>query len=1333
MNQQDKAKRPFPDLNLEELRLLCFIAFFGEGYGSSTTQYMKQYRVTKQSHDDTILRLVQKGYLITHGMVATTHHLDILDYLATEKPEWLEEFKRVRTSQSHSCDYLWRLAKLLRIDDFQGAASIPKPYEGLGKKLFNVYSYIRKRALTDPRYSHLLDSKQIFHMTADTLENLFQQGTLDEPALESIRRMTPNYHPQYQELMDRIALYDFFVTGKMVSGHPSNTIWNLSLLAIRALYRGETEDALALFKKAVQMQGKRAGAFNIPLVNYYYVLCVIKFRTKYGQLKETEAMEGLRQASSIKIDNRNYAAKLLLDHAELPPDSSAMEVLRRIKMALDYESSHQNRCLALLLANFFELPKGEFDRFSNIQPSASIMLHELSPYMSLGTNITDKLEEAYGGKPLLANTKKKEPWEILLGEIGEVAVKEVDERPRRVVYFLNHNRLSGIVEQVKLENGCWKDGQLLSAKVMLREGYDSMDVNDSRIAMQLANKEEWQNDADIIVPHLIGTDRLFYGVEYLPGRIPATIVVEKPYVEFRGQGDRITVSTNASLTPDGSLRKHSVSLSGTTYTVITLNPLQKDILGKLLSTKSFPASAAPSLSKTIESLKGILEVKENILADMESNAHESEGKLVIRIEPVEREYQMTVFATPLSEGIARLEPAKGEVYVYDEDATGRSHCVFRNLAAESENLQLLVDFATKMKMEFSDYNVCNIGEERNLLNLLAFCHQYQDIYMLEWPKGQVLKFKGILTSNDIYIDVKSDTDWFSVEGKVNLGGKTLSLEELLKAYCNDGCDDFIKIGENEYVQMTETLRKHVAELDAVLGRDERKKKKVPKYLVSALAKSLERLNHHTDGGYKDFMLKMKKAYETDIQVPDGLQANLRSYQKEGYAWMKRLNEWGAGACLADDMGLGKTLQALAFILSKAEEGPSLVVAPKSVIPNWMKEANRFTPGLNVTVLNDAGSRWQAINDAGPYALVLCTYGVLTTEAELLASKHWTVACLDEAQQIKNRTTFVSQAAMNLDAQSRIILTGTPLQNHVGELWNLMQFINPGLLGRWNVFRDSYVNATLDETHREMLKEMTQPFILRRTKQQVLADLPEKTEDIHYVTLNEGEQAVYEEMRRMVELKFKKGKTKAEWKEAREIDVSYFEELMKLRLASCDMHLVYGSWNEPSTKITALMEILDTLMDIQENNVLVFSQFTSFLSRIKPEVEKRGWDYLYLDGQTPMKKRQVMMEQFQNGEKRLFLSSLKAGGLGVNLTAANYVILLDPWWNPAIENQATDRAHRIGQKRCVSVIRLISEHTIEEKILRLHEKKKQMSDDVLDGTSESYKLTYEDILDMVSPY
>lgn len=1325
----------FPDLSTDEVRQLCYIAYFGEDYGSAIPQYLKQFHKSRKNYDETTLKLQNLGYLLTHNTAMPERHLDILDYLATEHQDWVKTFKAIRHyTPTHTCEYLWRIAKLLRNDNFEEAANIPKPYQGLGHKLFNVYAYIRVRAISDPRYVKLLSNEQIFQMTADTLEDLLQQGTLDTKAFDSIRQMTPKQHPQYQEMNDRIALYEFFVKGTFVEYDSPRTLWALSMMAIRELYAGSVENALALFRKAIQTQGKSAGALPIPLLNYFYAVCILRYRVKYGLLSATDALNGLMRSSTIRTDNKHFAVRLLMEYAEIATEGAANDVQKRANMVLGYADNHLNRCFALLLANYFALSKDTLDQLNNLQPSIAIMTHELSPYMVLSSKAKDELTSLYGGKPLLANIRKKASWEVLLGEIDtKVMGKTIDERPKRIIYFLNRLNLSSVMEQVEHKPGHWKEGQLLSVKVMRDEGYDSMDINDSRIAMQLSHKEEWQTDADILIPNLIGTDRLFYGVEYIPDRILARIVQERPYVEFSGQGDQIVISSNVKLTPDGMPRKHTVTVSSSTYTLVSLNPLQRDILSRLLAKRTLPSSAAPYLRKTIESLKGIIEVRENILSDIEQKAFESDGRLVVRIEPVDREYQMTIFAAPLPEGIARIVPVTGEEYVYDEDERGRTHCVHRNMEKEEENFQRLVDYAEQYQMEFSSYNVCNIGEERNLLHFLSFCHRHQEYYTMEWPEGQILKFKGILTEKDIDIDVKSNVDWFSVEGKVNIGGQVLSLDELLAACCNDTYEGFIRIGENEYLQMAETLRRHIAELDAVLSFSERKKKRVPKYLVGVLANTLEHMNHHADNGYRDFMLMMKEAYEKDFPLPEGLQATLRPYQEEGYKWMRRLDAWGAGACLADDMGLGKTLQSLAFILSKAEQGASLVIAPKSVIPNWVTEVAKFAPQMNAIILNDAHDRDMVVNESGAFTLVLCTYGVLTTESELLASKAWNVVCLDEAQQIKNRSTQVSQAAMELNAGSRIILTGTPLQNHVGELWNLMQFINPGLLGRWNVFRDTYVNTILDEEHSQMLKEMTQPFILRRTKEQVLNDLPEKLEGVHYVTMSENELKVYEALRGQVELKFKKGKTKAEKAAAKDLDISYFDELMKLRLISCDMHLVYDRWKEPSTKITALIDILETLMEVPSNSILVFSQFTSFLARIKPELEKRRWDYLYLDGQTPMKKRQTMVEQFQHAEKRLFLSSLKAGGLGINLTAANYVILLDPWWNPAIETQATDRAYRLGQKRCVSVIRLISEHTIEEKILRLHEKKKQLSDEVLNGTSDSYKLTYEDILDMVAPY
>ena len=503
--------------------------------------------------------------------------------------------------------------------------------------------------------------------------------------------------------------------------------------------------------------------------------------------------------------------------------------------------------------------------------------------------------------------------------------------------------------------------------------------------------------------------------------------------------------------------------------------------------------------------------------------------------------------------------------------------------------------------------------------------------------------------------------------------------------------------------------------------------------MGALANVLKKLHYHSDKAYTSFMEKTKSAFALHAEVPSMLNATLRPYQKEGFQWLCRLNAWGAGACLADDMGLGKTLQMLAFLLYKAAEGPSLVVAPKSVIQNWMSEAKRFTPTLHTILLNEEANRHQVIKDSKKDDVVLCTYGLLTTEGELLEKKEWNVICLDEAHQIKNRQTAASHTAMQLHAGYRVILTGTPLQNNLSELWNLFQFINPGLLNTWPVFRDSFIAVPPDEEHREMLKDLTQPFILRRTKHEVLQDLPEKTILTHMVEQTDKELEVYEEMRRLTEIKFKDKKTKAERNEAKELRMNFFTELMKLRQAACSMKLVYAGWKDQSSKIEELMNLLDGIVYNEENNVIIFSQFTSFLEMVKPEFKKRNWDFLYLDGQTPMDKRKEIVAKFQKGESRIFLSSLKAGGLGINLTAANYVILLDPWWNPAIENQAMDRAHRIGQKREVTVIRLITCQTIEEKILRLHERKQELSDEILDGTSDSWQLTYEDILDMVSPF
>jgi len=745
-----------------------------------------------------------------------------------------------------------------------------------------------------------------------------------------------------------------------------------------------------------------------------------------------------------------------------------------------------------------------------------------------------------------------------------------------------------------------------------------------------------------------------------------------------------------------------------------------------------PSSAVISLKRAIESLSGIVAVKQDDLDSMAQPAVMSCGLLAVRIVPVDHIYQVTVLAAALENGTSRFAPAEGEELVYDE-VENLTHCVYRDLSLEDANYrQLNLFMKGELDADVISYTEKRIYAEEALLKLIAYVYDNRDKYFIEWPEGKRLKFRGDVKSTDISISVNSNMEWFTLEGEARAGNMTLSLESLIQAICNSPIQDFVKIGDDEYIRMTEELKKHIAALASLPSR-RGGQKKIPKFQVGALAAIIQDLKVNTDQGYRDFMKQTQAAFSFSAPIPDGLQATLRDYQVEGYRWICRLSAWGAGACLADDMGLGKTLQAIAFLLHKAHDGASLVVMPKSILPNWRQEAQRFAPQLNVINLNHESNRSRIIQNADKNDVILCTYGILGTERALITSRRWNVVCLDEAHQIKNRNTLVSQAAMDLNATHRLILTGTPLQNNLGELWNLFQFLNPGLLGPWNNFRDAFIVPTLDQYHRDLLKEMTAPFILRRTKQDVLTELPEKVVSEQLVELTDDEMKVYEEMRRRAEVKFKKNKTAQERKEAKQLQINFFTELINLRLAACSMRLVYDQWTAVSSKLVALMDLLDALMDNPDNNVLVFSQFTSFLDLVKPELSKRHLAFLYLDGQTPLEKRQQLVQDFQEGKCRLFLSSLKAGGLGINLTKANYVILLDPWWNPAIENQAMDRAHRLGQKRAVSVIRLISAQTIEEKILRLHQDKQQLTDDVLEGTGESHKLTYEDILDMISPF
>jgi len=474
-----------------------------------------------------------------------------------------------------------------------------------------------------------------------------------------------------------------------------------------------------------------------------------------------------------------------------------------------------------------------------------------------------------------------------------------------------------------------------------------------------------------------------------------------------------------------------------------------------------------------------------------------------------------------------------------------------------------------------------------------------------------------------------------------------------------------------------------------------------------------------------------------VETPASLQATLRDYQSEGLAWMQFLREYNLAGILADDMGLGKTVQTLAHILVEKEAGrlthPALVIAPTSLMGNWQDEAAHFAPGLRVLLLQgkDRIQQFEQIKDAD---LVLTTYALLPRDEEKLREHEFHLVILDESHYIKNTRSKAAQSAGLLKAKHRLCLSGTPLENHLGELWSQFHFLLPGLLGDEKNFNSQFrhpIERQDDPLRRALLNRRIKPFLLRRTKDNVAKELPPKTEMVRKVELSGAQRDLYETVRLAMDQKVRE---EIDRKGVARSQIVILEALLKLRQVCCDPRLVKSLSSKKQTvgsaKLTDLMQMVEDLLE-EKRKILVFSQFTSMLELIEQELEARDIPYALLTGET--KDRSAQVAAFQQGAVPIFLISLKAGGVGLNLTAADTVIHYDPWWNPAAENQATDRAWRIGQEKPVFVYKLIAKGTLEEKIQILQQKKSDLAQSILaEGESQKMALTQEDLQQIFAP-
>ncbi|MFC7337610.1 SNF2-related protein [Haloferula chungangensis] len=470
-----------------------------------------------------------------------------------------------------------------------------------------------------------------------------------------------------------------------------------------------------------------------------------------------------------------------------------------------------------------------------------------------------------------------------------------------------------------------------------------------------------------------------------------------------------------------------------------------------------------------------------------------------------------------------------------------------------------------------------------------------------------------------------------------------------------------------------------------------------------------------------------------VEVPNSIDAKLRDYQKEGFRWLQFLAAQGLHGILADDMGLGKTLQTLTHLTAEQAKGPgrpSLIVAPTSVVPNWSAEVRKFAPHLNLLVLHGPGRR-QLFRDIPDADLVLTSFPLLGRDIEELASHDWHVVVLDEAQHIKNPKSINARSACKLKATQRLCLSGTPMENHLGELWSLMRFLMPGFLGTEKAFNTQFRKPIESDQSKDVqlaLNKRVASLILRRTKDQVASELPEKTEIIHRIDLNKPQTQLYESVRASMD---KRVREAIDEKGLGQSHILALSALMKLRQICCHPQLLEGSpEGTSSAKLDFLTEdLLPTLIE-EGRRILIFSQFTSMLALIQEHLEEATIPFLKLTGQS--KNRGELVEKFQLGEIPVFLISLKAGGTGLNLTAADTVIHYDPWWNPAAENQATDRAHRIGQRKPVFVHKLICQGSIEDRILDLQNRKSNLVEALLSEETTGLNLDQETLGHLLAP-
>ncbi len=1149
--------------------------------------------------------------------------------------------------------------------------------------------------------------------------------------------ITPDAYHMYLDWQFMRGNIQFFLSDKK----NTDKYFRKGAALMRAFTR-DMEKGLEEFEKIEkESPEEKPSPFNLFLL--YYLLLLLTRPEDFPKLKEWAEKEEKNPTKTILKPVFKIFKSAILEQSDLPTRKFSSDTYKKYNILIFVHSVLVVGLLQYLLesenlSNYFNKL---LEAFTWAQDGGYEFLKEQLSELLLAVK-----DEIFIEEPLFLHKKQQkflpickliEPrpaWERMLSRLKSWAENDVTpkESKERLIWVIGRrNDLDfgrSVIEpkiQKKTKQGKWSRGRRVSLDD-LRTKYSSLLTSRDSLVLGKILREYrtfyWSISLNLLEGLVLKMDNIYN--EYDP---------EHPIQFTRGEYLFNIKKENGLYTfyfvPPIEAKYTYLPIDDYHVEVFIANKalLQlKEILDPYMD--GIPVENEQVLQEVIQLVSRAVPVQQGKIEIVTDEQQESEPEFILRIYNSREGFALTLKVRPIPGRHVYLDPGEGEQFItFRKD--GKLVSVKRSLARERQKAEkILQQLPTLQKYKKGAYYwVIPTPEES--LKVFAEIRNLKEELTIQWPKNFEKKLYGKLDFSALSLHIGSGVDWFELSGDVTIDENlVINFRNLLEQWENSNYSEFVEISPGKLVQLTERMLNFLKKVHSfTTGKGE----KVRLHRFSALAlPELEReipVSQKTPQ-WKTFFEKFARAQQLKAEVPEGFQGTLRPYQVEGYQWLRRLAELEAGACLADDMGLGKTIQALALILSRAEGGATLVIAPASVVYNWEKEARRFTPSLNPIVLSNQ-AEVENYTRPEPYHLVLCNYHIFQRYGEHFLKFQWQTIVLDEAQAIKNITAKRTQAALKLQGKFRMITTGTPIENHLQELWTLFRFLLPGLLGSWKSFREKFVLPIMryqDNQRLEHLKRLIQPFVLRRLKEQVIKELPPKTEINVYIELSPEEMAFYEAIREQALKNLATVKEEGNGQQR----IRILAELMRMRRAVCHPKLINPSVKLPGTKITVLKDLLQELIE-NRHRTLVFSQFVDFLKIVEKELKKSKISYQYLDGQTPVAQRQKRIEAFQNGEGDVFLISLKAGGLGLNLTAASYVIHLDPWWNPAVEDQASDRAHRIGQTQPVTVYRFITRNTIEEKILSLHQRKRELAESLLQGADTVHEISLEEMLALIT--